>query len=85
MLSELLQLHYNFRLEGTWPRFLGTTFRVKIITGSLVTPEYLFPQITITVTVLKFGWISITVTVLASAVTPSFPLIPNYRLESHLN
>ena len=47
--------------------------------------EFIFPQITVTVTVLKFGWISITVTVLASAVTPSFPLIPNYRLESHLN
>ena len=46
-----------------------------------------FPQITVTVTVLKFGWINlitITVTVLASAVTPSFPLVPNYRLESRL-
>ena len=47
-----------------------------------------FPRITGTVTVLKFGrihLISITVTVLASAVTPSFPLVPNYHLESHLN
>ena len=46
-----------------------------------------FPQITVTVTVLKFGWIhsiTITVAVLASAVTPSFPLIPNYHLEGHL-
>ena len=30
-------------------------------------------------------WPLITVTVLASAVTPSFPLISNYHLESHLN
>ena len=44
-----------------------------------------FPKITVTVTVLKFGWITITVTVLAPAVAPSFPLTPNYRLESHLN
>ena len=29
--------------------------------------------------------ITSTVTVLASAVTPSFPLIPNYHLENHLN
>ena len=29
--------------------------------------------------------ITITVTVLASAVTPSFPLIPNYHLENHFN
>ena len=47
-----------------------------------------FPKITVSVTVLKFGWINlitITVTVLASAVTPSLPLVPNYHLESHLN
>ena len=31
------------------------TVRVKIITGSLVTLENLFPKITVTVTVLKFG------------------------------
>ena len=40
------------------------------------------------VTVLKFGrihLITITVTVLASAVTPSLPLVPNYHLESHMN
>ena len=42
-----------------------------------------FPKITVTVTVLKFGWITITVTVLAPAVAPSFPSTPNYRLESH--
>ena len=29
--------------------------------------------------------IATTVTVLAFAVTPSFPLVPNYHLESHLN
>ena len=29
--------------------------------------------------------ITVTITVLASAVTPSFPLIPNYHLESHLS
>ena len=47
---------------------------------------------TITVTVLKFGRShsitisrSITVTVLASAVTPSFPSILNYHLASHSN
>ena len=31
------------------------TVRVKIITGSLVTLENLFPEGTVTVTVLKFG------------------------------
>ena len=53
---------------------LGCTVRVKIITGSLVTLENLFPKITVTVTVLKFGWITIAVTVLALAVAPSFSI-----------
>ena len=49
-----------------------------------------FLKTTVTITVLKFGWIhlitvTVTVTVLASAVTPSFPLIPNYHLESNLS
>ena len=50
--------------------------------------RFYFPEISVAVTVLKFGWIhliTITVTVLESAVTPSFTLILNYRLESHLN
>ena len=49
----------------------ANTVRVKIITGSLVILENLFPEkITVTVTVLKFGWITITVTVLAPTVAP---------------
>ena len=59
-------------------------FESKFLPAVLLFLRIYFPQITVTVTVLKFGWISFTVTVLASAVTPSFPLIPNYRLESHL-
>ena len=60
-------------------------FESKLLPAVLLLLRIYFPQITVTVTVLKFRRISITVTVLASAVTPSFPLIPNYRLESHLN
>ena len=66
----------------------ASTVRVKIIIGSLVILVKLsiyFPQVTVSVTVLKFGRITITVTVSASAVPPSSPLIPNYHLESHLN
>ena len=70
---------------GIKGRSEAVTVRVKIITGSLVTRENLFPKTTVTVTVLKLGWITITVTVLAPAVAPSFPLTPSYRLESHLN
>ena len=50
--------------------------------------ERISPKITAAVTVLRFGWsrlITIAVTISASAVKPSFPLIPNYHLESHLN
>ena len=60
----------------------------KLLPAVLLLLRIYFPQITVTITVLKFGWINliaITVTVLASAVTPSFPLVPNYHLESHLN
>ena len=63
-------------------------FESKFLPAVLLLLRIYFPNITVTVTVLKSGWINliiITVTVLASAVTPSFPLIPNYRLESHLN
>ena len=60
-------------------------FESKLLPAVLLYLRIYFPQITVTVTVLKFGWISITVTVLAPVVTPSFPLIPNCRLESHLN
>ena len=52
-------------------------FKSKIITGSLVSLENLLPQnYRVTVTILKFGrirLITITVAVLASAVTPSLP------------
>ena len=44
-----------------------------------------YPKITVTVAVMKFGQITITVTVLAPAVAPSFPLTPNYCLECHFN
>ena len=52
------------------------TVRVKLLPAVLLLLRIYFPQITVTVTVLKFGWthlVTITVTVLASAVTPSFP------------
>ena len=64
-----------------------TTIRVQIITGSLVILEKLFPQNNRYRYRLEiwFHVITVIVTVLASAVTPSFPLIPNYHLESHLN
>ena len=64
------------------------TVRVKIITGSLVSLENVFPQSYRYHYRLEFGWIdliTITVTVLASAVTPSLPLVPNYHLERHMN
>ena len=63
-------------------------FNSKLLPAVLLLLGIYFPQITVTITVLNFGWIdlvNITVTVVASAVTPSFPLVPNYRLESHLN
>ena len=65
------------------------TVRVKIITGSLVTlanlfpPNYRYRYRLESRTLLHL--IAITVTALASAVTPSFPSIPNYHLESYLN
>ena len=62
-------------------------FEAKLLPAVLLFLRIYFPKIAVTVTVLNFGWIhllAITVTVLASAVTPSFPLIPDYRLESHL-
>ena len=59
-------------------------FESKLLPAVLLLLRIYFPIITVTVTVLKFGWITITVTVLAPAVAPSFPLTPNYRLESHL-
>ena len=61
-------------------------FESKLLPAVLLLLRIYFPQITVTVTVLKFGGINlitITVTVLVSAVTPSFPLVPYYRLESH--
>ena len=64
-----------------WIAHVGGKYRHGLLETSLI----FFPKITVTVTVLKFGWITITVTVLAPAVAPSFPLTPNYRLESHLN
>ena len=60
-------------------------FESKLLLAVLLFSRIYFPKITVTVTVLKLGWISITVTVLASAVTPSLPLTPNYHLESRLN
>ena len=60
-------------------------FESKLLPAVLLLLRIYFTKITVTVTVLKFGWITITVAVLAPAVAPSFPLTPNYRLESHLN
>ena len=55
----------------------------------LINPSQIyFPNISVTVTVLKFGWIhliTITVTVLAASVDPLISVDPNYHLESHLN
>ena len=71
---------------GVAPRtVVFVPFESKLLPAVLLLLKIYFPKITVTVTVLKFGWITITVTVLAPTVTPSFPLIPNYRLESHLN
>ena len=101
---------------------LRNTVRVKIITGSLVTLENLFPfkiqekpihkefqggglrvpkilyalilcVFYLLPMLLKYRYrhrleirmFTITVTLLAPAAAPSFPLTPNYRLESHLN
>ena len=66
-------------------RFFTLPFESKLLPAVLLFLRIYFPKITVTVIVLKFGRVSITVTVSASAVTPWFPLIPNYRLESHLN
>ena len=60
----------------------------KLLLAVLLFSRTYFPQSTVTGTILKFGWIhltTITVTVLASAVTPSFLRIPDYHLESNLN
>ena len=68
--------------------FCALPFESKLLPAVLLFLRINFPEITVTVTVLKFGGIhlvTITVTVLASTVTPSFPLIPNYHLESYLN
>ena len=80
------QFHHqtSLRASGLW-RPSEIPFKSKLLPTVLLLLITYFPQITVTVTILKFGWISITVTFLGSAVTPSFPLIPNYRLESHLN
>ena len=67
---------------------LKAPFESKLLPAVLSFSRIYFRQITVTVTVLKFGRINltaITVSVLASAVTPSFPLIPDYHLESHVN
>ena len=52
--------------------------KVAFDTVQLLFLRIYYPKMTVTVTVLKFGWITITVTVLAPAVAPSFPLTPNY-------
>ena len=76
----------HFLCFFVWERSWGNLpFESKLLPAVLLFLRIYFPQITVTVTVLKFGWISITVTVLASAFTPSFPLIPSYCLESRLN
>ena len=65
-----------------------STVRVQIITDSLVIIENLLPQnyrYRYRLESRMNSLITITVTVLASAVTPSSPLIPNYHLESRLN
>ena len=54
-------------------------FESKLLPAVLFFLRVYYPDITVALTVLKFGWINsstITVTVLASAVTPSLPLIP---------
>ena len=73
---------------GPPTNWVPTPFESKFLPAVLLLLRIYFPKITVTVTVLKFGWIhliTITVTVLKFAVIPSFPLIPNYHLESHLN
>ena len=77
-----MEMSFGCRLREIYPEL---PFESKLLPAVLLLLRIYFPQITVTVTVLKFGRISITVTVLASAVIPSFPLIPNYRLESPLN
>ena len=58
------------------------TVRVKIITSSLLATENVFPQnYRYRFKIRMNSLIAISVTVLASAVTPSFPSIPNYHLE----
>ena len=86
--SELPGLAWNsqtcFSQTSATTRFM-VPFKSKLLPAVLLFLRIYFPKITVTVTVLKFGWITITVTVLAPAVAPSFPLTPNYHLESHLN
>ena len=68
-----------------WPPF-DLPFESKLLPAVLSLLRIYYPKVTVTNTVLKFGWIcliAITVTVVAFAVTPAFPLIPNYHLESH--
>ena len=79
MVAEISHYRYRFSLELQLP------FESKLLPAVLLFLRTYFPKVTVTVTVLKFGWVTITVTVLAPAVAPSFPLTPNYRLESHLN
>ena len=77
--------------ETAWKCLICFTVRVKIITGSLVILESSFPQnyryrYRLEVRMNSFNYhYRYRLRLLASAVTPSFPLIPNYRLESHLN
>ena len=71
--------------SGQYHWTLGLPFESKLLPAVLLLLRIYFPKLTVTVTVVKFGWITITVTVLPLAVAPSFPLTPNYRLESHLN
>ena len=72
------------QLPGSQGCWCLVPFESKLLPAVFLLLRIDFPKSTVTVTVLKFGWdnvITITVTVLASAVTPSFPLIPDYHLE----
>ena len=88
---ELSAFLSNFTFSN--PKFIHGDFLLtgetkQLLPAVLLLLRIYFPKITVTATVLTFRWIkliTITVTVLASAVTPSFPLVPNYHLESHLN
>ena len=85
-LKELIAIVFLQRVFGD-QQTEGFTVRVKIITSSLVTLESLFPQ--------NYRYCYRPEILMSSfsyhyryrlgAVIPSFPLIPKYRLESHLN